>query len=147
MNGRKFIGASVAAISIMVGTAGTANADVVCRSDIVETQTATVQACLSVRDDPDTIDDLIFGRNAVQTCNSLESRLQGALDKFDAAKFQKAFEKLVQFESKVDDLDNLNSKGLSKIDLGTADALLVQVGEAIDCMCDNFTVQFEDRCP
>ncbi len=121
MNGRKFIGASVLAIALMLGAAGTANA-------------TTVQEALDlIAAVETTLDGVgIGGRNAERTRASLESKLAGAAVKTSAAKFDKACLKLSDFIGKVGDLSVANAKGQVKMDPVDATQLADEAGDAQD---------------
>ncbi len=125
MNARKFIGASVLTISLMLGAAGTANA------------TTVTEALALIVVVETTLDGVaIGGRNADRTRASLESKLAGAATKTSAAKFGKACLKLSDFIGKVGDLSVENAKGQVKMDPVKATQLADEAGDAQDAIID-----------
>ena len=88
----------------------------------------------SVRDILNNGDVTIQGGNPGKTLNSLNLKLDGADDKLQDGKFDKAYQKLDQFENKVIDLDKPNTKGLKKIIGGDVDDLLAAIADAKVCV-------------
>ena len=84
----------------------------------------------------DGLDDVtILGGNPGRTLDSLESKLEGADFKLQDEKFAKAYQKLDQFENKVNDLYTPNAKGDTKIS-GNVYGLLDGIGDAKSCVYD-----------
>ena len=121
MNGRKFVGASVLTITLMLGAAGTANAASVEQAQIL---IGLVQTSL--------YGYVIEGNNAERTRASLESKLKGASIKLDQSKEQDACVKLVAFIDKVGDLAVANEKGLYKMAPKDATEAQGEAGDAKD---------------
>ena len=132
MNGRKFIGASVLTIALMLGAAGTAWAT----HDVND---ATVAICIAHIEDIQ--EDLgaqcqgvvlvAGGRkdNTAKTCTSLNDKLEGAIDKLDNPKGPKTVDAYTKLQNFIDSLNTKAAQG--KILDGTVDvADLVADAEA-----------------
>ena len=125
MNGRKFIAASVLAIALMLGAAGTANAGV---TEIIAKLDTLTYASYAVE---------WGGRFPDKTEAGLESKLMGAKDKLNDGKFDKACTKVQQYEQKIFDLDAEGKNGDADVD--ALDALIGDaqaIEDDIDALTD-----------
>ena len=132
MNARKFIGASVLTIALMLGAVGNVSATTndECKA-LIDTLSSAVAGVE------------IGGRNDEQTRASLQSKLLGAKNKIDQAKLDKACIKIQQFEQKVFDLaDALKAK----MSVADAVALITGAQGVEDCLDDLIDDQVDGDC-
>ena len=92
----------------------------------VETCEAAIQQTLN-----DLANATINGGNPERTRESLESALTGALTKLDEGKYEDALQKLVDFRTKIEQLQNAAKPKISTED---ATLLLNDVDAAISCV-------------
>lgn len=97
---------------------------------------AGISDCIAMIDNLKTALDgaEIGGRNAERTRAGLESKLEGAKIKIDQLKVCDAVQKLEDFRNSVESLGTPNAKGQSKMDPDTAQSLVADANDAIDCL-------------